>query len=260
MNDPATLKSPYFTILTASFNRQSTIQETLESISTQTFRSFEHIVIDGGSRDKTVEILTEYGRRYPLCWTSEPDEGIADALNKGLSTAKGQYIIVLQADDILIDAETLEYAFAIINKSKKDIYSFPVLLDDSSRGLIPQNPIRHLWYNRIKFIFLHQGCFVKRRVFDEIGGFNSSFEIAMDYDFFYRALKNEYSIEFSKRPVALMGGSGIGTLKKTANDRLREEQRVHMINEDSNLWRIFQKLFWRLYIPYKKWKLRKPEI
>jgi glycosyltransferase involved in cell wall biosynthesis len=243
---------PYFSILTASFNRQSTIQGTLESIACQGFRSVEHIVIDGGSRDNTVEILKAHERLYPLRWISEPDGGIADALNKGLRIATGHYIIVLQADDALINATILESVYYLITQSEKDIYSFPVLFDRPSRDLKLRKPIRHLWYNRFKFIFPHQGCFVKRSVFDKIGGFNTSFRIAMDYDFFYRALKHRCSVKFCQRPVVLMGGAGIGTVLETVPYRLKEEQLVQAINEDNNFWRTVQKIYWWLYLPYKK--------
>ena len=249
-------KTPFFTILTASFNRQATIQFTLESIARQTFHSFEHIVIDGASSDRTVEILKDYERRYNLRWVSEYDEGIADALNKGLQMATGHYLIVLQADDFFIKSTTLESVYDLIKLSNKDIYSFPVLLDHSSNGPTLQKPIRHLWYNRFKFIFRHQGCFVKRRVFDKIGNFDADLNIAMDYDFFYRALRHDCSVHFGDSPIALMGGTGIGTLVESAFDRFKEEQLVQRINENNKYWRIAQNIFWRLYMPYKKKQLK----
>ena len=260
MTEHSKSKRPYFSILTASFNRRSTIQATVKSIAGQSFQNFEHIVIDGGSTDNTVEILKEYAQRYPLHWISEPDKGIAHALNKGLRISNGQYIMVLHADDSFIDFETLASVYAIIDRSQKDIYSFAVLLDHPTRGLTLRKPIRHLWYNRFKFIFLHQGSFINRTVFDEIGGFNTSFKIAMDYDFFYRALLNKYSVEFLTEPVALMGGSGIGTITDTAYCRLKEEQLVQLINEKNKLLKAVQRIFWRLYIPYKKWHLKESKL
>jgi glycosyltransferase involved in cell wall biosynthesis len=252
MLNRAISSKPFFTIITASFNRGDTIQAALETTSSQTYRSFEHIVIDGGSIDTTINLLKQYESLYPLNWTSEPDKGISDALNKGLRRAAGYYIIVLQADDTLINSTILEYVFALVNQSEKDIYSYPVLLDHPSRGLTLRKPIRQKWYNRFKFIFPHQGCFVKRSVFDKIGGFNTSFKIAMDYDFFYRALKHNCSVEFGNFPVALMGGTGIGSVIENLSNRLREEQMVQAINEDNYYWRTAQKFFWRLYLPYKK--------
>ena len=244
--------NPFFSIITASLNNASSIGKTLESVKNQIFPNYEHIVVDGSSLDNTVELLKKYERHYPLNWISEPDDGIADALNKALLMATGKYILVLQTDDALLNAAILESAHAIIRITEKDIYSFPVLLDRPSRRVVLRKSIRLLWYNRFKFIFPHQGCFVKRSVFDKIGGFNTSFKIAMDYDFFYRALKHKCSVKFYPKPVALMGGAGIGTVIETVPFRLKEEQLVQAINEDNSYWRIAQKIFWWFYIPYKK--------
>ena len=243
---------PYFSILTASLNQSSTIKRNVESICYQSFKNLEHIVVDGGSTDNTVETIKKYVCRYPLHWISEPDEGIADALNKALRMATGKYILVLQADDALLNDITLEFVHAFIKKSEKDIYSFPVLLERPSQSVVLRKPIRLLWYNRFKFIFPHQGCFVKRIVFEMIGGFNTSFKIAMDYDFFYRALKYTRSVKFGERPISIMGGIGIGTVLENLLTRIEEQQLVQTLNEDNKSWRIAQKIFWRFYLPFKK--------
>jgi hypothetical protein len=73
----------------------------------------------------------------------------------------------------------------------------------------------------------------------------------MDYDFFYRVLKHKCSVKFFDRPIALMGGSGVGTVLETVPHRLKEEQLVHLINEDNYFWRTAQKIYWWLYLPYK---------
>jgi glycosyltransferase involved in cell wall biosynthesis len=244
---------PFFSIITATLNNGDTLSENIESVISQSNQNIEHIVIDGGSVDITLKILKQYKNRYPLYWISEPDDGIADALNKGLRFAKGQYIIILQADDLFLNPEVLSMVYANIYKSNKDICSFPVFLDHPIQGRMLRKPIRQLWYNRFKFIFPHQGCFVKRSVFDQIGGFNTSFKIAMDYDFFYRALQHGCTVTFCHKPVALMGCNGIGTLAENATYRFKEEQRVQAINEDKYFWRKAQRLFWIVYLHYKKW-------
>ncbi len=81
---------PFFTILTASLNKGSTLRKTLESIKNQSFQDLEHIVIDGGSHDETLNILKEYNNTYNLAWISKSDLGIADALNKGIHQARGR--------------------------------------------------------------------------------------------------------------------------------------------------------------------------
>jgi len=87
-------KRPFFSIVTASLNNASTIRNTLDSIENQVFRECEHIVVDGGSRDDTVAILEEYEGRYDLRSTSESDDGVSDALNKGIQRSNGKYVVV----------------------------------------------------------------------------------------------------------------------------------------------------------------------
>jgi glycosyltransferase involved in cell wall biosynthesis len=162
--------NPFFTIITASFNNAATIKRTLESIKSQTFDNLEHFVIDGGSSDGTVEILEEWGRRYNMSWLSEPDQGIADALNKGLKKAQGQYIIVIQADDSLLTPDVLEKVYPILNEQRIDILSFPVILQHPDKGKVLREPIRFLWWNHFKFIFPLQGWVVRHSVCEKLGG------------------------------------------------------------------------------------------
>jgi glycosyltransferase involved in cell wall biosynthesis len=242
---------PFFTILTASFNSMPAFYRNLESMMSQSFKDFEHIVIDGGSDDDTRDILKKFENLYNLYWISEPDDGIADALNKGLRIAKGRYIIVVQADDHLLSPDTLEKVYPLLNEQATDILSFPVILEHPIRGQVLRKPIERLWWNHFKFIFPHQGCFVHQRVFEKIGAFRKEFKINMDYDFFYRALQEKFRVKFGKFPVAIMGGEGVGTNLKTTHKRLEEERRVQQLNEKNPLWRLAQQIFAFFYLPYK---------
>lgn len=246
------MANPLISIVTASLNSGQTIRETLTSVQRQTFSQFEHIVCDGGSEDNTVEIIKAYANRYNLQWLSEPDNGIADALNKGLSIALGRYIIVIQADDQLLNSEILHSVYPLLNKEDTDLWSFPVILDHPDKGNVLRKPIKFLWWNHFKFIFPHQGCFVHRRVFDRIGKFREEYTISMDYDFFYRVLAANFSVKFGNYPVALMGGAGVGSDLKFLNRRLSEEKMVQVQNEQNPGWKIAQFIFRSLYLPYKK--------
>jgi glycosyltransferase involved in cell wall biosynthesis len=228
---------PFFTIITASLNSGTSIRFTLNSLTKQTFRDVEHIVIDGGSTDDTLTILAQSKGQYNLSWISENDKGIADALNKGARKSSGAYFLVIQADDQLLERGILGMVFPQLQDEHYDIHSFPVILDDPIHGRLVRRPIRALWWNRFKFIFPHQGTFVHRRVFERIGGFREDFSIAMDYDFFYRALLAGCSVKFHREPpVALMGGMGIGTRPDFLRLRLREESLVQEMNERNPLW------------------------
>ncbi len=244
-------KNPFITVITASLNCGSNIRSALESVKNQTFQDIEHIVVDGGSDDGTIDILKETENSYNISWLSEPDQGIADALNKGLAKAQGRYIIVIQADDRLLKPNTLESIYLLLNSEQIDIYSFPVILQHPIKGAVLKKPIPLLWWNHFKFIFPHQGCFVHRRVFEKIGGFRKEFKINMDYDFFYRVIANGCSVEFGQFPVTLMGGSGLGSDPKFMLKRLKEERLVQRLNEKSLFWKMAQFLFALFYMPYK---------
>ena len=242
---------PFYSIITASFNSSTSIQKTLESINDQTFKNLEHIIADGASTDKTVDILKSFKNIYNLSWFSEPDNGIADALNKALMKTRGKYVLVLQADDCLIDTTILERVYHLLKTEKNDIYSFPVVKNclDSKNVLL--NPIRTKWWNHFKFIFFHQGAFVHKRVYERVGNFRTEFSIAMDYDFFYRALKEKPVTAFGNFPVAEMSGGGIGSNSKFLPKRLKEEALVQTANETNIFWKFAQTIFRLLYVPYK---------
>jgi len=242
---------PFFSILTASLNNGASIEQTISSVRTQTYKNYEHIVIDGGSTDSTVNILRQAGGTYPLSWISEPDQGIAEALNKGLPMARGQYIFVIQADDQFLNPDILGQVYPLLSNEKIDILSYPVVMQDAERGIVFRDTIRCRWWNHFKFIFQHQGCFVHRRVFEKIGNFREELKIALDYDFFYRALKNKCSVRFEKLPVVMMGGEGIGSQEDNIPFRIKEEGLVHRLNERNKVWRLAQYIFRMLYVPYK---------
>jgi hypothetical protein len=123
-------------------------------------------------------------------------------------------------------------------------------------SLIAKKPIKFLWWNHFKFVFLHQGCFVHRRVFERIGGFRKEFKICMDYDFFYRALAEPLSVKFGSQPVALMGGAGVGSDLKFIHKRLAEERQVQAQNEQNPGWETAQFIFRLFYRPYKRFQIR----
>jgi glycosyltransferase involved in cell wall biosynthesis len=244
-------KGPFFSIITASFNRHSTLKETLDSVASQRFRNYEHIVIDGGSNDGTVDLLKKYQGCGQLKWLSESDEGISDALNKGMRLSEGRYIFVLQADDSFIDQNCLNMAYKYIIRHLTDIFSFPVILKESSGKERIIKPIRLIWYNHFKFILHHQGCFIYEKVFKSLGGYRNRFKISMDYDFMYRALKSGATVEFGHFPVAKMSGGGISSF---VYHRVQEDRQVQLLNEDDPLWRIAQMIFYALYFPYKRFQ------
>jgi glycosyltransferase involved in cell wall biosynthesis len=252
VNDPDTHRgSPFFTILTASLNNRHALVDTLASVRNQRFQDLEHVVSDGGSGDGTPDLLRESESTYNLIWESQPDRGIAHALNRGLSLSRGTYVLVLHADDRLLDPDALSFAHRFLSRIPDGIGSFPVLKHYPGRGLKPYRPVRLLWWNHFKTILPHQGAFVHRGVFRRIGGFRERYRIGFDYDFFYRALKAGVPVRFNRRPVAEMGGAGISSDPEFLAERLSEERQVQELNERDPFWKAAQRIFRRLYLPYK---------
>jgi glycosyltransferase involved in cell wall biosynthesis len=245
------IREPLISIVTASLNSGATIRNTLESVRTQRKVNLEHIVCDGGSTDGTLAVLEEFKSSYNLRWISKPDNGIADALNRGLSHSRGKYVIVIQADDYLTSPTVLFQVKDVLKSERYDICSFPVVFKHPELGARLFLPKKQLWWNHFKAIFPHQGCFVKKTLYKEVGGYRDAFSLAVDYDFFYRALQFKPKVLFGSEAVAVMGGSGISSSENNLAQRLAEEKLVQKMNENKLIWKIMQYIFRSLYTPYK---------
>ena len=171
--------------------------------------------------------------------------------------ARGRYVIFIHADDALIGPTILDSVASHLIAQQHDICSFPILFTHPRKGIIKFSPIKLPWYHRFRNTIRHQGCFVHRRLYERVGGFNHRFSIVMDYDFFYRAFQNGASIRYFDQPVALMGGEGVSSNPLFLMKRLKEEHLVQDLNEANHFWRTAQKAFRSLYVPYKTCRLRR---
>ena len=108
-------------IITVCFNSESTIKETIESVLSQDYSNIEYIIVDGGSIDKTVDIIKSYGNKISK-WVSEKDEGLYDAMNKGLKMAQGDVVGLINSDDVYIDNGVISTVLQLL-KEKKVIVS-----------------------------------------------------------------------------------------------------------------------------------------
>lgn len=172
-------------IITVCFNAADTLGETLDSVADQTYQDIEHIVIDGRSTDGTVAVLKAKGRRVAV-WRSEPDRGIYDAMNKGILLATGDVVGMLNADDIYADETVLEQVAAIFSDPAVDAcYADLVYVsaDDTTR-------VRRYWrscsYREGLFergwMPAHPTFFVRRRVYEEHGLFDTQFKLQSDFE------------------------------------------------------------------------------
>lgn len=177
---------PKISVITVCFNAEKYIEQTIQSVIKQVGVDFEYIIIDGESTDSTVEIIKKYESDLTV-WISEPDNGIADAMNKGISCASGDYVLFLHADDYLVSSDSMTKAIDYLeNNTDIDVYAFDILYQSSNEQTIKETrPFGLLTY--FKTHVMHQGALCSKKILEKLGGFNASYEIAMDYDFFLRA-------------------------------------------------------------------------
>lgn len=199
-------------IITVAYNSDKTIEETLKSVAEQTHSDIEHIIVDGGSTDRTLEIV----RKYPHVSTlvSEPDEGIYDAMQKGVKLATGDVIGVLNSDDLFDSKTIIEEISKTFDRSSetKIVYGTVKYFKEDDPKDIVRNMITVPYYDTFfedGEVPPHEAFYAKKEIYDSIEGYDKSFKIAGDYDFMFRALKlNGYKSEFLNKTIVLMRMGG----------------------------------------------------
>jgi glycosyltransferase involved in cell wall biosynthesis len=179
---------PLVSVITPSYNRDWIIQQCIDSIKSQSYTNWEHIVVDAASKDNTVEILRNEETKYNLRWISEQDEGIYDAVNKGISLANGDIIAYLNTDDFYFPY-TIETVVDVFNSTDADI-----VYGDWVNLYYPSANLEFLpWMKLSKYDLLSDynlpqpTVFIRRNVFEKIGNFNLDYTLVADNEFFTRA-------------------------------------------------------------------------
>ncbi len=179
-----------FSVVTVCLNSQKFVAQTVESVLAQDYPDFEYIIIDGGSTDGTVDLISRFAENDErITWRTGPDEGIADAMNKGLALAAGEWIIFLHADDRFTSDHILkEVAQALSQNPDKDWGTGGINEIDAQGHLLRTVPVRDYTYQRLKRnnIIFHPATFVRRDVLADAGGFDVSLKYTMDYDLWLR--------------------------------------------------------------------------
>ena len=172
----------FFSIITVVLNNANHIEETINSVINQKV-NLEYIIIDGGSVDGTLDIIKKY-EKYLDLWISENDNGIYDAMNKGIKLSKGSVIGILNADDIYY-SNTLKIANKYFSNYNIDFLFGSVFKDRLLHGFWPKK----IWYKFNIYPAHSCGFFVKKNVHKKIGLYDTTFKYSSDRDFIYKILK-----------------------------------------------------------------------
>jgi glycosyltransferase involved in cell wall biosynthesis len=241
------------TVITVCYNAERFLEQTIRSVLSQSYPAIEYIIIDGASNDGTLDIIRKYDDSIAK-WISEPDQGIADAMNKGLARASGELVLFLHADDYLIDETVLARAAARMTEAY-DIYAFNIHFDRSGRVKL-RRPRGLDWRVNFKLGMSHQGVLCRRALFERFGDFDTSFRIDMDYEFVLRVYRQGARMKCVDMPLAVMRDTGISSRTDWPGQRERflEERRVHRMYCTGPLMRGVYELYWLLYLPYRRIK------
>ena len=182
-------------IITATYNSGGTIRDTLKSVLRQTYKDIEYIIVDGGSKDSTLDIIREYEPRFGgrMRWISEPDEGIYDAMNKGIRMATGEVIGILNSDDFYASPDVLErvaQSFAE-DDSLDAVYGDVRYVDavDTNRVIrYYSSRIVRPWLMRFGFMPAHPSFYCRREVYECYGLYDTSYRIAADFELLLRMI------------------------------------------------------------------------
>ena len=235
---------PTISIVVATLNSGATLERCLRSVAAQTLAAIELLVIDGGSTDGTLDLLRRY--QHAIAWCrSEPDRGVADAWNKGVERCRGAWLLFLGGDDYLPNETVLAEAFerlAILPPEVRIAYGSVRL--ETPEGVKlgtlgrPWSEVAHEF--RRTMAIPHQGVFHHRSLFEEHGGFDSSFAIAADYELLLRELDRSTPHFLGNVMVAVMQTGGLSSDPDNTHTMSREfarARRRHGLVGTAGFWR-----------------------
>lgn len=206
----------------------------MDSVLHQTYADIEYVVVDGGSTDGTIDIIKSYEPKFKgrLHWISEKDEGIYDAMNKGIRMATGDVIGLVHSDDMLYDAHVVTDIVEAFERSKADfVYGDGIFVNFNDTNKVVRNWIGgpyYRWKVRCGWLPLHPTCYIRRDVMMREGLYDESFHIAADTDLLVRYLYNAHlRVCYLKRKIIRMRMGGLST---------DSEKRRQMWNEDIRLY------------------------
>ena len=253
-------------IITINFNDAIGLQKTIESVVSQDFDNFEYIVIDGGSSDNSKSVIEKYQCKITY-WVSEKDNGIYNAMNKGILKARGEYCLFLNSGDWLFNSEVLKNVFKL--ESLADLIACDMVFDSGSKSIkINHQPDNIGFLYMMRTSLWHPATFIKRILFEKHGLYNEQYQIASDYDFFLKNTMLE-RVSYKHISVALSVFNVRGISSSEKNQELIKQERtsiqkkyfntlfIDAANEHNNLietqdFKLFQSLQKKLIFTFYK--------
>lgn len=220
-------------IITATYNSARTVRDTFNSILRQSYTNYEYIVVDGGSKDGTVDIIHEYEPLFggKIKWISEPDKGIYDAMNKGIRMATGEVVGLLNSDDFYTSSNILSSVAAALKDGKLDaVYGdIHYVRDYDLKKCVryySSRPFHRCWM-RFGFMPAHPSFYCRRELYERYGMYDLEYKVAADFECLLRfiyihRIKTKYlPLDFVTMRTGGASTSGMASHKRIMFDHLR---------------------------------------
>lgn len=251
------------TVITASYNSSSTLQDTIESVLHQTYSDYEYVIVDGDSIDGTIDIIRKYEKQFKdkLRFVSESDNGIYDAMNKGLQMATGDVVGFLNSDDFFTSNDVLQTIADAFNYNNIDaVYGdIHFVKDDNLNKCTRYFSSRyfHPWMLRFGFMPAHPSFYCKRSVFEKYGLYDLQYRTSSDFEMMVRLLwkhkiKTMYlNMDFVTMRVGGESTAGLASKKKVNIDISRSLKANGIYSNQAlqafrYIWRIGELIYTRI--------------
>lgn len=229
-----------FSIITINYNNAEGLRKTLASVAAQTYRDIEHIIIDGGSTDGSVDAIMEYVAANPdrdpffkhtIKWVSEEDSGIYNAMNKGIKKSTGAYVQILNSGDIFANLDVVERIVAEIEKVEyPELLYGNMIKKDYATGKIlgKSKEVEYSLRQYYTSTMNHDCCYIRRDVYDKYGLYDESLKIVSDWKWFLQAIGlGKVKPVYANIDVTIFDASGISE----TNLELRNKERRQVLED-----------------------------
>jgi glycosyltransferase involved in cell wall biosynthesis len=202
---------PLVSVITVVFNGESFLEKTIQSVINQSYENIEYIIIDGGSSDGTLDIIRKYEQHIDY-WSSEPDGGIYDAMNKGIDLANGEWLNFMNGGDEFYHQSSIAVMFADQEHLNAQIIfgNHQVIYPNDRVRIAKGGKVNNLWKGSQ---FCHQATFIKAE-YHKTAKFNLSTHIAADFEFFYNAWKASVRFHHVDKVIAKYESGGVSDVKR----------------------------------------------
>ncbi|MBX2842598.1 MAG: glycosyltransferase [Flammeovirgaceae bacterium] len=195
--------TPKVTVITIVYNEVRNLEKTIKSVLSQTYSNLEYLVIDGGSTDGSIQVIKNFEDKIDF-WQSESDNGVFDAMNKGIKKASGDYVNFMNAGDSFFNCNIIEDVFNLNHNSADFIYGDHEVIYDTFKKEKKALPTYYLWKH---MIFSHQSLFVKTLLLKE-NPFDLSFKIAADFNFIFNSFIEGKTFFNTELKIAIYAAGG----------------------------------------------------